>query len=80
MADAAPALPAEAEAAVAAASWQVLSAPPHNRSDWQFMPYVDTAAKRLLVHALYLGAASAYQPTGDQLRLNVSSQPICRCF
>ena len=70
VADAAPALPAEAAAAVAAASWEVLS--PRNQSDWQFMPYVDSAAKRLLLHALYLGAASGYQPAGEQLRLNTT--------
>ena len=74
VADAAPALPVEAVAAVAAASWQVLPAPPHDVSDWQFMPYADTTGKRLLVHALYLGAASGYQPSGDELRLNTTLQ------
>jgi len=72
VADAAPALPAEAAAAVKAASWQVLPVTPHNRSDWQFMPYADTSGKRLLLHALYLGAASGFQPSGDQLRLNTT--------
>ena len=74
VADAAPALPAEALAVVAAASWQVLPVAPHNASDWQFMPYADNAGKRLLVHALYLGAASGYQPSGDELRLNTTLQ------
>jgi hypothetical protein len=50
-------------AVVAAASWEVLAptAASRRRSDWQFMPYADEAGKRLLVHALYLGAASGYQ-------------------
>jgi hypothetical protein len=72
IADAAPALPQEALAAVEAASWQVRPLAPHNASDWQFMPYADASAKRLLVHGLYLGAASGYQPKGDRLRLNTT--------
>jgi hypothetical protein len=36
------------------------------------MPYADEAGKRLLLHALYLGAASGYQPTGGQLRINTT--------
>lgn len=72
VANEAPELPQEALAAVEAASWQVQSLPPHSSSDWQFMPYADAATKRLLVHALYLGAASGYQPRGDQLCLNTT--------
>jgi hypothetical protein len=75
VADAAPTLPAEAAAAVEDASWQVLVAP-HNRSDWQFIPYTDAAEKRVLVHALYLGAASGFQPHGSQLRLNTTLEML----
>eukprot|EP01047_Picozoa_sp_COSAG01_P071790 COSAG01_NODE_11237_length_1976_cov_1.098562_4_plen_61_part_01 len=52
---------------MAAASWEVLApttAASRRRSDWQFMPYADEAGRRLLVHALYLGAASGYQVGG----------------
>jgi hypothetical protein len=67
-----PKLAAAAAAAVAAASWQVLT-PTSPRSDWQFMPFVDGGnASRLLVHVLYLGADSGYQPAGAVLRLNTT--------
>ncbi len=72
VANAAPALPQEALDAVKAASWQVQPLPLYSSSDWQFMPYADATTKRLLVHALYLGTASGYQPKGDQLRVNTT--------
>jgi hypothetical protein len=67
-----PKLPAVAAAVIAAASWQVLTpAPPW--SDWQFMPFVGGGnASRMLVHVLYLGAASGYQPAGAVLQLNTA--------
>jgi hypothetical protein len=67
-----PTLAAAAAAVIAAASWQVLT-PASPRSDWQFMPFVDGGnASRLLVHVLYLGAASGYQPAGAVLQLNTT--------
>ena len=67
----APALPQEATAALAAASWQVLGV--GNKSDWQLLPYVQEATAsspaRVLFHALYLGTASGFQPAGSDVRL-----------
>ena len=58
------------------AAREVLPPPPHNACDWQFMPVADsgTAKKttqRLLLHALYLGAASGYQPRDDQVHIRI---------
>lgn len=67
-----PKLSAAAAEVVAAASWQVL-APGSTRSDWQFMPFVDSSnVSRLLIHALYLGAGSGYQPADGVLQLNTT--------
>jgi len=74
-ADNAPLLPDSALQAIKAASWQVFNAS-SNMSDWQFMSYYDkegdnaSNATRVILHCLYLGTASQWQPTGDELYVN----------
>ena len=45
----------------------------HSKSDWQLLPYVDTARPSvLLLHCLYLGTASGHQPAGAELHVNTT--------